>query len=256
MSLPCASGVMPAATDDAAPPLEPPGVCVRDHGLYVRPRKSFTVSSRKLNAGVLVRPMMTAPAFFQLATTGLSAVAMRSLNAATPLTVAQPSWSIFSLMVTGTPCNGPNTSLDFTARATAASARSAAASASADKSQVTALSCGLTARIRAILALTASREEIARARIPCASATASHFQSSSVTFAPLDFAHACEYRIGHGIWNLFLGHRARYRLTSPAPTRFSATMAVIAVGGFQHETNTFAPSKDDYAGFQDGGACP
>jgi hypothetical protein len=38
MSLPCASGVMPAATDAAAPPLEPPGVCVRDHGLYVRPR--------------------------------------------------------------------------------------------------------------------------------------------------------------------------------------------------------------------------
>ncbi len=29
---------MPAATDDDAPPLEPPGVTVRDHGLYVRPR--------------------------------------------------------------------------------------------------------------------------------------------------------------------------------------------------------------------------
>ena len=33
MSLPCASGVMPAATDDDAPPDEPPGVCVFDHGL-------------------------------------------------------------------------------------------------------------------------------------------------------------------------------------------------------------------------------
>ena len=107
MSLPCASGVMPAATDDDAPPLEPPGVCVRDHGLYVRPRKSFTVSRRKLNAGVLVRPMTMAPAFFQLATTGLSACAMRSRYAATPLTVAQPSWSTFSLMVTGTPCSVP-----------------------------------------------------------------------------------------------------------------------------------------------------
>ncbi len=52
--------------------------------------------------------MMIAPAFFQLATTGLSAVAMTSLNAATPLTVAQPSWSTFSLIVTGTPCSGPN----------------------------------------------------------------------------------------------------------------------------------------------------
>lgn len=33
-------------------------------------------------------------------------------------------------------------------------------------------------------------------------------------------------------------------------------MAVIAVGGFQHETNTFAPSKADYATFAQGGAWP
>src|SRR5205823_4857074 len=72
ISLPCARGVIPAATQEAAPPDEPPGVCVLDHGFSVRPRRSFTVSSRKLNAGVLVRPMMIAPARFQLATMGLS----------------------------------------------------------------------------------------------------------------------------------------------------------------------------------------
>ncbi|MFO1322492.1 MAG: M81 family metallopeptidase [Burkholderiales bacterium] len=33
-------------------------------------------------------------------------------------------------------------------------------------------------------------------------------------------------------------------------------MAVIAVGGFQHETNTFAPSKADYNAFEQGGAWP
>jgi microcystin degradation protein MlrC len=33
-------------------------------------------------------------------------------------------------------------------------------------------------------------------------------------------------------------------------------MAVIATGGFQHETNTFAPSKADYAAFEDGGGWP
>ncbi len=33
-------------------------------------------------------------------------------------------------------------------------------------------------------------------------------------------------------------------------------MSVIAVGGFQHETNTFAPSKADYAAFLDGGGWP
>jgi microcystin degradation protein MlrC len=33
-------------------------------------------------------------------------------------------------------------------------------------------------------------------------------------------------------------------------------MARIAVGGMQHETNTFAPSKADYAAFEDGGGWP
>jgi len=70
--------VRPAATDDDAPPLEPPGVCASDHGLRVRPRRAFSVSRRKLKPGVLVRPTMIAPAAFQFATTGLSVVAMRS----------------------------------------------------------------------------------------------------------------------------------------------------------------------------------
>jgi len=33
-------------------------------------------------------------------------------------------------------------------------------------------------------------------------------------------------------------------------------MTTIAIGGFQHETNTFAPSKADYAAFEQGGAWP
>jgi len=33
-------------------------------------------------------------------------------------------------------------------------------------------------------------------------------------------------------------------------------MALIAVGGFQHETNTFAPTKADYRAFEDGGGWP
>src|SRR4026207_2349946 len=33
-------------------------------------------------------------------------------------------------------------------------------------------------------------------------------------------------------------------------------MARIAIGGFQHETNTFAPTKADYAAFEDGGGWP
>ena len=81
---------MPAATADDAPPLEPPGVCSRDQGLSVRPCRSFSVNQRTEKAGVLVRPMITAPARRRLATTGLSSVAMLSLKATTPLVVARP----------------------------------------------------------------------------------------------------------------------------------------------------------------------
>ena len=176
MSLPCASGVIPAATLDAAPPLDPPGVCASDHGLRVRPRRSLSVSRRKLKPGVLVRPRMMAPAAVQLVTTGLSAFATRSRNATIPLVVAQPAWSMFSFTVTGTPCSGPSAS----PRATAASARSAASRALADRSTVTAFSRGLTAAIRARLASTASRDEISRRAIAAATRVASHRQISSV----------------------------------------------------------------------------
>jgi microcystin degradation protein MlrC len=33
-------------------------------------------------------------------------------------------------------------------------------------------------------------------------------------------------------------------------------MALIAVGGFQHETNTFAPTKADYRAFEAGAGRP
>ena len=33
-------------------------------------------------------------------------------------------------------------------------------------------------------------------------------------------------------------------------------MALIAVGGFQHETNTFAPTKADYQAFEAGAGRP
>ena len=87
---------------------------------------------------------MTAPARFQFATGGLSLFATRSLNAGTPLGVVTPSWSTFSLIVTGTPCSGPSAS----PRRTAVSARSAAARASSASSTVTAFSAGLTAASR------------------------------------------------------------------------------------------------------------
>ena len=91
ISLPCASAPIPAITAAPAPPDEPPADKCLPHGLCVRPKRGFCVSARNENSGVLVRPIITAPAFLRFSTTGASACAMMSLNATTPLLVAQSS---------------------------------------------------------------------------------------------------------------------------------------------------------------------
>src|SRR2546425_1367561 len=113
---------MPAASAAAAPPLLPPGVCARCHGLKVRPRSSLSVCQRRLNAGVLVRPTMTAPARLQFATGGLSLFAARSFKAGPPLGVAPPSLSVFSLVLTRPPGRGATASPPRTAAAAPAAA--------------------------------------------------------------------------------------------------------------------------------------
>ena len=88
--MPWAIAPMPRATAAAAPPEEPPGVTPAFQGFSLRPRSGFSVNQRKLNSGVLVRPMTMAPAFLRLATTGESSGAMMSAKAATPFGLASP----------------------------------------------------------------------------------------------------------------------------------------------------------------------
>src|SRR6478735_2447913 len=61
-SLPCAIGTMPAATDAAEPPEDPPGVWSNDQGLRVGPVKRPSVVCRIANSGRLVMPTITKPA--------------------------------------------------------------------------------------------------------------------------------------------------------------------------------------------------
>ena len=77
------------------------------------------------------------------------------------------------LVVIGTPCSGPS-SLCF---ARALSAAFDPLSASSDRSTTTALSFGLTSRIRAICASTTSVEEIAPERMAVAVCNADHCQT-------------------------------------------------------------------------------
>src|SRR5205809_7734867 len=69
VSEPSASGVMPAATATADPPLDPPGVRSSAHGLRVGPNAEFSVDDPIANSSQLVLPMMIAPARSRRATT-------------------------------------------------------------------------------------------------------------------------------------------------------------------------------------------
>src|SRR2546425_175844 len=63
-SLPSAIGPQPLATAAAAPPLLPPGVRSRFHGLRVTPKSGLSVTALWPNSDVVVLPRSTAPAAF------------------------------------------------------------------------------------------------------------------------------------------------------------------------------------------------
>src|SRR5262245_60072716 len=204
MSVPCAMAPMPDAAAAEAPPEEPPGVMARPQGLRVWPCRVLRVDQRREKAGVLVRPMMTAPALRRLATTGLSISALRSRWILRPLLVTWPDWSTFTLMVMGTPPSGPASS----PRARRASIARAAASASSGISVTTALIAGLTAVSRASALSVASRAETLRDLMRLASSLADNCQSSAI-----------------------LDLRRRYRIFRVAQTSMTAAIASSAKAG-------------------------
>ena len=63
---------MPVARAAADPPLDPPAVRARFHGLRVAPKTALTVLGPKANSGVLVLPMTMAPAARSRSTTSAS----------------------------------------------------------------------------------------------------------------------------------------------------------------------------------------
>ncbi len=71
-SVPMWSGPSPAAAAAEAPPLEPPGVRSRCHGLRVIPKTRLWVAPIQPNVGVLVLPSMMPPAAFMRSTIGAS----------------------------------------------------------------------------------------------------------------------------------------------------------------------------------------
>ncbi len=89
-SVPMPIGPSPAATAAAAPPLEPPGVRVRSHGLRVTPNIGLSVTALKPNSERLVLPRMIAPAALSRPTATLSPSGTSSAKSREPPVVRCP----------------------------------------------------------------------------------------------------------------------------------------------------------------------
>src|SRR6516165_4999125 len=107
-SVPTASGQIPAATATALPPLLPPGVRSRSHGLRVTPVSGESVTPFQPNSGVVVLPKNTAPAHRRRAVAGESSShACFGSIVREPNRRGQPLVSTVSLSATGTPSSRP-----------------------------------------------------------------------------------------------------------------------------------------------------
>src|SRR5579863_8511445 len=124
-SVPSANGVMPAATDAAAPALDPPGVLLRLQGWRVIPVRGLSPTGLHPNSLVVVLPMRMAPAALARSTAGASTAAMLFAIAREPDAYFTPATAIRSLAENGMPCSGPSGRPCMTASSAALAALSA-----------------------------------------------------------------------------------------------------------------------------------
>jgi acyl carrier protein len=106
-----------AATAAAPPPLEPPGVRERSHGLRQTPFNAESVIGVSPSSGVFVFPITTNPAARSRATTAASKSGTQSANAREESVVRIPAVGFRSLTGIGTPENGPGRGEPASARA-------------------------------------------------------------------------------------------------------------------------------------------
>ena len=110
VSLPSAVATMRQASATAAPPLDPPALRPRPHGLRVTPYTWLKVCEPAPNSGVLVLPTATAPAAFMRATSNESAAGRCPANSGDPYVVVKSAVSVRSLWAVTSPASGPGSS--------------------------------------------------------------------------------------------------------------------------------------------------
>ena len=93
ISEPKSKAVRPAAVATAPPPAEPPDVHARFHGLFVGPKTGLSACTFWFPGGILVLPMMIAPARRSRAIGSASRVGTLSMRSRLPQTDLMPAVS-------------------------------------------------------------------------------------------------------------------------------------------------------------------
>src|SRR5687768_2898794 len=110
VSEPNASGTHWAATAAADPPLDPPGVVSRFHGLCTGPYAEFSFDDPIANSSQFVLPTITAPAASSRVTTVASYGGMNESRIFDEAVVRMPRTHMLSFSAIGTPASGPRRS--------------------------------------------------------------------------------------------------------------------------------------------------
>ena len=172
MSLPCATGTSPAATAAADPPLDPPVLRVRSHGLCVAPYASGSVVHARRELGRIGLADEHEPR---------GPEARREPRVVGLGPVARPSARACRSGTDRPRCGTPRPSRGTARRGAApAAAEPASSRARSKRSWMTALSCGFRRSMRAIAASTSSRALTSPRATSSACAVASRTASSSL----------------------------------------------------------------------------
>ncbi len=110
VSVPSASGAIPAATAAAEPPLEPPGTRCRSQGLRVGKKAEFSVEEPMANSSRFVFPRSGIPARRAFITTVASVGGIYSSIKREAQVVRTPPVQILSFTAKGTPARGESAS--------------------------------------------------------------------------------------------------------------------------------------------------
>src|SRR5581483_2640558 len=119
VSDPSAIGTTPAATAAADPPDEPPGTRVQSTGFNVGPNALCSVDDPIANSSMFVLQAMTAPAARSRVTTVASYGLTYPSRMREPQDVGIRNVAMLSLIATGTPCNGPESTEGRASRSSA-----------------------------------------------------------------------------------------------------------------------------------------